>query len=696
MNNKSKLHRAITLALAVPLLSSASGVIFAAEDIQEVIIFGTQGRLDSVTASRLDLSVLETPATVDVIDGNAIRARIDTSVIEAVTRSAGFTSEANPGNGHSSIAARGFRGQGSVTKLYDGSNYFTAAGTITFPFDTWGVEQIEVLKGPSSVLFGEGGIGGAINIIPRTPQFERSGAVRLMMGQDNSSFIGIDYTDSINDSLAYRLDYSNKQSDNWVNNGESDAEMFSFALLWNVSNDLILTARYDRGDQSPMKYFGVPIANGNFIPSLLESNFNVADAIVSYEDDSIRVKADWSISDDTNLQTEIYRLSTDRYWSNTEFYEYDDTTEIVTRWDPLVIGHDMTHNGLRSNLSSAFVQGRLKTSVGFEVNDISFVRPSNFGPGNPNRVNFGTDIDTVDSNNFQPGTLLDLTTADVMLDNTSDVRQYALFSEAQFALTDQLSLVGALRFDDFSTQYVRLGRATINQDADALTGRIGAVFDLSETTAIYAQYGTGATHPSSSVVTASASNRESDLIESEQFEIGIKKQVNNTRLQWNAAIFDIVKNNLTEDDPDSADPSDVIVIPEQSSRGIELGLNYDFVSGLQLYGNVSFLNAETDTGVTPTYVPEKTANLGFAWNFLNNFRVIADARYVGERFHSARPIPGYTVIDASLYWNVNNNLGITLKADNLFDELYASSSYYSSTWLVGKPRTLSIAADFSF
>ncbi len=141
-------------------------------DIEELLVFGTQGARESATGSRLDLTLLETPATVDIIDGEAIRARMDTSVLEAVTRSAGFTNESNPGNGNSSIAARGFDGQGSVTKLYDGTHYYTAASTITFPFDTWGVERIEVLKGPSSVLYGEGGIGGAINIIPRRPQRE--------------------------------------------------------------------------------------------------------------------------------------------------------------------------------------------------------------------------------------------------------------------------------------------------------------------------------------------------------------------------------------------------------------------------------------------------------------------------------------------------------------------------------------------
>ena len=356
----------------------------------------------------------------------------------------------------------------------------------------------------------------------------------------------------------------------------------------------------------------------------------------------------------------------------------------------------MSHNGLRSNLSFSLAENRLNISTGFEVNDISFVRPSNFGPANPDPLDFSNDFDTVNAANFQPGTLLSLTDAPVLTDNISDVRQAAVFTEAQFKLTETIAIVGALRFDDFSTDYVRLGQAPFEQNTDALTGRMGAVFDISETTAVYAQYGTGATHPSNSIVTASASNRQSDLIESEQFEIGIKNQVNNTSLQWSAAIFDITRKNLTEDDPDSGNPIDVIVIPEQTSQGIELGLDYGFNNGVQLYGNISLLNAETDTGATPNYIPEKNANLGLAWQWDNRFRFIADARYVGERFHPNNPIPSYTVVDASLRWDIDSNLGLTFKAANLFDELYASSEYYSTTWLVGQPRTLSITADYNF
>ncbi|MGQ3183687.1 MAG: TonB-dependent receptor plug domain-containing protein, partial [Brevundimonas aurantiaca] len=121
------------------------------------------------TGSRLGLTPLETPASIEVLTGETIRARGDVSVIEAATRATGITGSPAPGNGSTSMAARGFSGHGSVMQLFDGTRLFAGAGTVTFPFDTWSVDRIEVLRGAASVMYGEGAIGGAINVVPKKP-----------------------------------------------------------------------------------------------------------------------------------------------------------------------------------------------------------------------------------------------------------------------------------------------------------------------------------------------------------------------------------------------------------------------------------------------------------------------------------------------------------------------------------------------
>lgn len=693
MHNDMRFYRLNLLSLAVTAACGGLGGVASAQTIDEILVFGTQAAPESATGSRLNLTVLETPATIDVIDGDAIRARIDTNVLDAVTRSAGFTVEANPGNGHSSIAARGFTGQGSVTKLYDGQNYYTAAGTLTFPFDTWGIERVEVLKGPSSVLYGEGGIGGAVNVIPLKPQFDTDGSVRAIAGANNTTFFGFDHTTALTDNLAYRFNYSRNNSDNWVNNGDSEAEMLALALRWDVSDDLSLSARYDRGEQEPMRYFGAPAANGDFLRDFVGINFNVSDAEIRYKDDALRVRADWSASDTVTVDAEYYSMASDRFWKNAEWYIYDSGSQLVERWDPLMLGHDMTHDGLRAKVRFSPSGGRVNALVGAEINDLSFERPTNYGPGNPNGLTFD-EFDVVDPYDFQPGVLADIATSPYLPDQFVDVDQRAVFSEGQFNLTDRLALVAALRFDDYQTDSVRIGQAPISQGVDATTGRIGAVFDLSDSTAFYAQYGTGAQH-NISIITLSSLWRESSMIESEQIEIGVKHQVTGTGFQWNVALFDIVKNNLTEDNPNSANPADVIVVPEQTSQGVEFGFTYAATDTFQFYGNAAVLNAETNTGTVPTAVPEETYNLGVAWDIAGALRVLADARYVGDRFFADNSLPSYTVVDASLRWGATDDVAFTFKIDNLFDELYASGTY-SGNWLVGKPRTASLAVDFRF
>ena len=708
--SKSEWRRANILAAAIGFslslqLHAEEGANAPAEEavadgevIEEISVYGQQISTQSSTGSRLGLGILETPATVEIISGDSIRDRLDFTVIEAVTRTAGFTNEAIPDNGGQSIAARGFRGQGAVTKLFDGTSTFNAFGTVTFPFDTWGVERIEVLKGPSSVLYGEGGIGGALNVIPKRPQQEPSQDLRVTFGEDDTAFVGIGLTGGITDNLAYRLDYSHSRSDNWVRNGDSESDMLSLALNWQANEDFSLSLRYDYGDQVDMSYYGIPVVNGDFARDLLKLNFEFGDGESRYEDEAIRLKADWEISDSLAMQAEYYHLETDRLWRNAYFSELDSATGLVRRLYPWVGEHDMNHDGGRVQfaLDNTLAGVGVRTSVGFEVNDIAFERPTNFGPGNPNGVNGWADFDLVDPNNFVPGRFSDVTDFELAPDGFSELTHYALFAESQLRFTERLAVVLALRYEDADTDYRQVGRTPFEQSADALTGRIGAVYDIADNTALYAQYGTGATHPNGSLIRATPSNREADFIKSEQIEAGIKQRLLGGRLQWSLAWFDIIKKDLIEDDPDSVNPDDVLFFPKQTSHGVELSFNLQVSDVLQVYGNGSILEAETDTGATPNYVPEETANLGLIWTPIERVRLIADTRYVGERFHPSIPIPSYVVVDASAQVSMTDRFSLTLKADNVFDELYASAASFSTTWLVGKPRTFSLTADYRF
>jgi outer membrane cobalamin receptor len=120
------------------------------------------------TGSRLDLSTRHTGQC----RGDHARATGSSrrhTLVDAITRSTGITSLGHPGNSGSALSARGFTDTTSVMRLYDGTRQYGGVG-VSFPFDTWSIDRIEVLRGPASVIYGDGAIGGVVNVIPKSPR----------------------------------------------------------------------------------------------------------------------------------------------------------------------------------------------------------------------------------------------------------------------------------------------------------------------------------------------------------------------------------------------------------------------------------------------------------------------------------------------------------------------------------------------
>lgn len=657
------------------------------------------------TGSRLGLSSLDTPASVDAIGRAQLSARGDNNVTQAVTRAAGFATDAAPGNGGTSVSVRGFSGPESVTTLYDGTRMMVGAGTVTLPADTWQVARIEVLRGPASVLYGEGGIGGVINVVPKAPQRERSTTVLVGAGSYGEKRVALDATGALGPMLSYRFYVNDDRQNGWVPRGESHLTSVGGALQLDVSPALSFTLDYDFARQKPMTYFGVPTEGGALNPAFARQNYNVGDASISYFDRWARLSATWRAAPGVTVRNSLYGMLTDRHWHDSESYALRNDGSVVRR-DYIEITHHERQVGDRLDATfDGHLLGRQnRLVVGAEFNDVTFVDGSN------------TPFDgqsTVPAFGFEPGVFASSdATVPVFRTHT---RQAGVFAEDRVELSDRLSWISGLRYDtiDFHRDTfatATAGASSFDKTFGHTSWRTGLVFSLTPDVSLYGQYTTG-TDGVGSLITLSQSSSAFSLSTGEQWEAGVKQAFGGGRGAWTLAFYQIVKRNILSADPQN--PGQTIQVGRQSSRGVEWTGALQLAHGLSIDANAAFLRARYDTfdesvggasvsraGNVPINIPQQTANLWVDWAFAPGWRAGAGLRYVGRRYGDTANrvhLPSYTLLDASASWRATKDLTVSLYLHNLTNRVYAETSQNDGgEWLLGAPRSGGVTATLKF
>ncbi len=705
---RTVLYTHCALALA---FMTASAIAADAVQILPAISVTTEkaGTLNAPasTGSNLYLTPFQTPASVDVITRAQIEQRGDASLVDAITRAAGISSMGHPGNSGSSLSARGFTDTTSVMRLYDGTRQYGGVG-LSFPFDTWSVDRIEVLRGPASVIYGDGAIGGVVNVIPKKPT---RGAIRnevqATVGTDNTQQLEFGSGGAINNKLSYRIDLSGDRSDGWVDMGDSKNLTFSGALQLDVSSDFRLKLSYAQGRQEPMRYFGTPLINGQQLEALREKNYNVGDSKIQYDDRWTELSAEWTPNVDTTVRSKLYYIDSKRHWRNAETYNYNSDSSLIDRSDNTEIMHDQTQIG---NTTDATFRGRLfglknQVSVGFDLSSSSFQHTNNTYQGIPNPA-------AVNPYNPVPGTFLSNEPTIPRYRNKAE--QYSVFAENRLELTEKWSLLGGLRYDHAEVSRADLvaGTAAFNQQYSNAGWRLGSVYNIQPDLAIYGQYAEAA-DPVGGLLMISAANSKFDLSTGKQFEIGVKKSFWQKKGEWTLAAYSIKKNNLLTRDTNN--PSVRIQVGERSSKGIEGTLAMTFAPGWQLDANAAILHAQFDdfndsvgtpavavsrNGKTPPDVAERLANVWLSWNFQPDWTASTGLRYVGKRHAdnaNTLTMPAYTTTDLALQWQATRDTTLTLRGYNVFDKQYFTTAYYSGTqWFNGPGRQIQLTVNHRF
>ncbi|MFK3606269.1 TonB-dependent receptor [Pseudomonas sp. AP19] len=659
----------------------------------------------TTAGSRLNLTALQTPGSVESQTGEKIRQRGDASVQDAISRATGITRTGTPGDGGTSLQARGFTGQSSVLQLYDGQRMFDGAGTSTFPVDTWSVERVDVLRGPASVMYGQGATGAVINTLSKKPfEGQIENHIRLGYGSYDRQQQALDSGGSLTDTLSYRLNINRLRSNGFIDRGDSASDFVSAALRWQPADNLSVTLAHDYGDQRPQNDYGTPLINGQLHKSLRAKNYNVSNNTLHYNDQWTRLTSAWQINDNVTATNELSYLKNQRRWQNAE--SYNDVDGGLVRQNYLGIKHNQEQVGDRQTFTFKHTLFGLdsQTVTGVEYNRIRFHLVSNApfddlpGGGQPVDIQHPVPQPFVSDSPF-------------IAQSVTTTKQLAAFAENRLQLSDKLSLITGVRRDYLHIDSNDL--TTANRDADTtLTGnnwKAGLVYAITPDISVYAQYATS-TDGVGSLISLSPSQQQFGLSTAKQAEVGFKQAFWDARGEWTLAAYHIVKQKLLVSIPGTDLKEQV---GQQSSNGLEVSLDLQLPDAWQLQANAAIVRAQYDdfsevvngqaisrNGNRPVDVPNRTANLWLSNAVTDDIRAGAGVRYVSARYAdtaNTREVPSYTVADAAVSWRAMRNTTLGLELNNLFNRTYAVSQYNNGQqWLLGEPRSFFVTADYTF
>ena len=679
----------------------------------------------SGAASRLGLSVRETPASVEILSQDAIQQRGARTFSEALRGMAGL-SGGGPPSSPTTLSTRGFT---SLMYLYDGVRS-SGAGVVNRVQDTWNYDRIEVLKGPASVLDGEGAIGGVVNFVTKRPDRDDPHKEALLSyGSYGSTRAAFGFGGALGDASAYRLDYSRNDSKVGTidRNGER-IDHFTSGLMVDLGGSVKLDLSFDYLRDNNDAYWGTPLVPRSFAAQptnvvstpdgrvidrrMTRTNYNVLDDDNSSETYWLRARLTGQLDGGWSWRNEFSANKSNRVFRNSESATFVAPASIAR--DQTLITHDQdfwldridaTHKGTIGGMDNRFV-------VGGEYSETRFGsqrRFSNSSASTASLLRVPVFDPYVGFFNNDPALSVG---GGNRTDMNTKVRVSSVFVEDAIKPVRNLTLVGGLRHDrtevDRAITDLNLGSNTrFGSSYRSTSGRLGAVYDITPQSSIYAQY-TNATLPVNSLFLLSASNAAFPMSRGKQAEVGFKQSLPEANLEWTAAVYKIELDNVLSRDP--ANAANTVNNGRQSSRGLELSAVWKPTRQWTLAGNLAALDARFDTlveagnvsrvGKTPPNVPERVANLVATYRPDNSkFEYFVSLNRTGHMFTDTANqirINGYTTMDAAVSYRLKNAL-LSFRVRNLTDKLYATwVGRATSQVLLAPRRTFEVSAKFDF
>lgn len=563
--------------------------------------------------------------------------------------------------------------------------------------EPYGLERIDVLRGPGSVLFGQVTPGGLVNVVSKRPTADTLREVDLQAGSHNHRQLGLDLGGKLDDAgeWTYRLTAMARDADTQTRYIPNDRQYVAPAITWRPSarTSLTLLASYQNTDTA--YNWGLPVA-GTLLPNrngqLSRSTFTGEPGFDRYNtrtwtlgylfehhfDDTwtLRQNARWYQSDMTwdsaygsGLQAANQRrLNRFAFIRADDYKSFNIDTQVQAKWRHGVFEHT--------------------TLAGIDYADVPWVRNERRGTVGALDL-YAPVYGSAIVPNFQPSRVL-----------KTDSSQLGVYLQEQVKIDRQWVLMAGVRHDSARsdiTGRVTNGSATspitpvnLRDNVSATTGRVGAVYLMDSG---WAPYLSAATSFEPEAGALDYNNNPFKPTRGRQYEAGIKYESPDSPVSMTAAVFDLRRTNVLTTDPDH--PGYSVQAGEIKSRGLEIEAKARIGRAFELMGAYSYTDAEItrsnngDQGTAPPGVPRHNLSVWASYRLPQDIlpgvkvglgvrRVIGTSGYVLGSTPTPAELPAYTVIDALIGYD-RGPWSITLNVGNLFDKTYVQSCYYATT-----------------
>lgn len=658
-------------------------------------------------AYRGNIQEKDLPQSIATIPFETLELAGITDLQDSLEFVSGVTRQNDFGGLWDMFAIRGFAGDENLPSAYL-INGFSAGRGFSGNRDISNVEKIEVLKGPSSALYGRGEPGGTVNITTKKPTFQKEGYFKLTGGSFSTYRAEGDYTNTIAEDLAFRINGAYEDAESYRDTVTKKKTILTPSFLYRLNDDTIISYELEYLNQEADMDRGVIFVEGK---KFSDSNFygEPADGPVKIGAIGQQLELQHELSGDWVFTTGLSYRTSSFEGSVSEARWYDEGSNSVVRqrryreFDAEDLSARFEFSG--STELFGFQHNLLVGADVYEYELDRLILRYRHGKGNTDGADaFAIDYDTPVYRDDLPE----------MGPNTSDIEEQSgqgVYFQDQIDLSDKWKVMLGMRYDSFEQNitYRLDDDRTTSTSKSYFNPRFGLVYEMSDESRLYTSYSEGARPNSGTDVNGNGHDPE----ESNSYEIGFKWDLSEQGFSGTAAVFSTEKANILASSPNGDGTTEAL--GEATSEGFELDLSYEITPDTVVSLSYAYIDAQNDKEITlwDWYMIEKGARLGNVPEhgghlMVRQFANIAGyegnggfaIQYVGEQLgdflEQDFDLPSYTLVNLFANVTLTNNLDLAINIDNLLNEEYYANSYFEAWTMPGAPRSIKASVKYSF